>query len=156
MGFGRAFPFPVGRDAPYNADMSSAEGQNALSSTLKICPICQTSHPTTAMVCRMCGASLAKIEPVARMTARRSNQDETAYDFRYGENDLIEQPLTRRGQTCFTIAITALLIYVKPLTSFFEFEQLNLPQLTICIGIGFVSVLWYELVKIITRRKSVA
>ncbi|MDZ4711938.1 MAG: cation-translocating P-type ATPase [bacterium] len=56
----------------------------------------------------------------------------------------------------FTIAITALLIYVKPLTSFFEFEQLNLPQLTICIGIGFVSVLWYELVKIITRRKSVA
>jgi len=60
----------------------------------------------------MCGASLAKIEPVARMTARRSNQDETAYDFRYGENDLIEQPLTRRGQTCFTIAITALVAFL--------------------------------------------
>ena len=97
---------------PIMQGMSSAEGQNALSSTLKICPICQTSHPATAVVCRMCGASLAKIEPVARMTARRPNQDETAYDFRFGENDLIEQPLTRRGQTCFTIAITAMVAFL--------------------------------------------
>ncbi|MEO8447114.1 MAG: cation-translocating P-type ATPase C-terminal domain-containing protein, partial [bacterium] len=57
--------------------------------------------------------------------------------------------------TGITIVITVLLLFIKPLTAFFEFEQLSLSQLAICIGIGFVSVLWYELVKIVTRRKSV-
>ncbi len=46
-----------------------------------------------------------------------------------------------------TVAITGLLLYVKPLTEFFEFEQLNLGQISISIGIGFLSVIWYELVK---------
>lgn len=88
------------------------KGQKALSSTLKVCPICQTSHAPSVLVCRMCGASLAKVESVARVTKRASaNQDATAYDFRHGENDLIEQPLSRRGQTCFTIAITALVAF---------------------------------------------
>ncbi|MEO8086531.1 MAG: cation-translocating P-type ATPase [Bacteroidota bacterium] len=53
-----------------------------------------------------------------------------------------------------TIAITTLLIYIKPLTDFFEFEQLSLSQLAICIGTAFVSVLWYELLKIRIRRNS--
>lgn len=46
-----------------------------------------------------------------------------------------------------TIAILSLLLFVKPLTKFFDFEALNLTQLLICIGIGFVSVIWYEAVK---------
>jgi Ca2+-transporting ATPase len=46
-----------------------------------------------------------------------------------------------------TILLTALLLYIKPLTKFFEFEQLNLPQLSISIVVGFVSVVWFELVK---------
>ena len=53
-----------------------------------------------------------------------------------------------------TIVITGLLLFVPPLTSFFEFQTLNFSQLAICIGIGFVSVIWYELVKINTRLKS--
>jgi Ca2+-transporting ATPase len=53
-----------------------------------------------------------------------------------------------------TIAITGLLLFVPPLTRFFEFEALNLSQLATCIGIGFTSVIWYELVKIRTRMKS--
>ena len=53
-----------------------------------------------------------------------------------------------------TIVITGLLLFVPPLTSFFEFQTLSLSQLTICIGIGFISVIWYELVKIKTRLKS--
>lgn len=61
----------------------------------------------------MCGASLAKVEPVARIAKRSvANPDEPAYDFRHGENDLVEQPLSRRGQTCFTIAITALVAFL--------------------------------------------
>ena len=46
-----------------------------------------------------------------------------------------------------TVGITGLLLYVKPLTDFFEFEHLNVFQLLICMGIGFFSVIWFELVK---------
>ena len=53
-----------------------------------------------------------------------------------------------------TIAITGLMLFVPPLTQFFEFEVINLYQLMICIGIGFASVIWYELVKVNTRVKS--
>lgn len=53
-----------------------------------------------------------------------------------------------------TVAILGLLLYVKPLAKFFEFEPLNLWQLGISIGIGFLSVIWYEAVKWRNRRKS--
>ncbi len=46
-----------------------------------------------------------------------------------------------------TIAITALLVYVKPLAAFFKFEQLNSAQLLLSIGTGFLSVIWFEAVK---------
>jgi Ca2+-transporting ATPase len=51
-----------------------------------------------------------------------------------------------------TIAITGLLLYVKPLTKFFDFEHLNSTQLSIVIGVGFLSVIWYELVKLWKRK----
>lgn len=46
-----------------------------------------------------------------------------------------------------TILITALLIYVKPLAHFFELNALNITQLGISALIGFVFVIWFELVK---------
>jgi Ca2+-transporting ATPase len=46
-----------------------------------------------------------------------------------------------------TILITVLLMYVKPLASFFELESLNLSQLGISTLIGFVFVIWFEIVK---------
>ena len=51
-----------------------------------------------------------------------------------------------------TIAITGLLIYVHPFADFFGFEHLNIVQLGICIGVGFVSVIWIELVKWRNRK----
>lgn len=54
-----------------------------------------------------------------------------------------------------TITITGLLLFIPPLTNFFEFETLNISQLFSCIGIGFTSVIWYELVKIKTRKKAI-
>lgn len=54
-----------------------------------------------------------------------------------------------------TIVITGLLLFVQPLTRFFEFEQLNLMQLLTCVGIGFVSVIWFEVVKLVKRRRRV-
>ena len=53
-----------------------------------------------------------------------------------------------------TIAIVGLMLFVKPLTTFFEFETLNLSQLLICIAIGFISVIWFEIVKWIKRTKG--
>lgn len=52
-----------------------------------------------------------------------------------------------------TIALVGLILYINPLTNFFEFERLNSQQLLICIAIGFISVGWFELVKLIKRVK---
>ncbi|MFC6268533.1 cation-translocating P-type ATPase [Frigoriflavimonas asaccharolytica] len=53
-----------------------------------------------------------------------------------------------------TIFTTALLLFVTVFTDFFGFEQPDILDLLICIGIGFLSVIWYELVKINTRLRS--
>ena len=50
-----------------------------------------------------------------------------------------------------TIALVGIILYVDPLTAFFEFETLNLTQLLISISIGFIAVIWFEVVKIIKR-----
>jgi Ca2+-transporting ATPase len=51
-----------------------------------------------------------------------------------------------------TILITGLLLYVDVLTAFFRFEHLNIFQLSLSIVIGFLSVIWYELVKLYKRN----
>jgi Ca2+-transporting ATPase len=54
-----------------------------------------------------------------------------------------------------TVFISTMLLYLPPVTHFFEFEQLNLSQLGVSFVIGFISVVWYELVKLRERmRKS--
>ncbi|HRI20663.1 MAG TPA: cation-translocating P-type ATPase, partial [Panacibacter sp.] len=56
--------------------------------------------------------------------------------------------------TCITIGITALLLFVRPLAIFFQFEPLTINELIICITIGFVSVIWYEAIKWGKRLKA--
>jgi Ca2+-transporting ATPase len=46
-----------------------------------------------------------------------------------------------------TIVLTAVILYLPPVTSFFSFEQLNVFQLGICVLVGFVSIIWFEIVK---------
>ena len=46
-----------------------------------------------------------------------------------------------------TVGITLLLLFVPAFTAFFEFERLQLTEIGISIGIGSISVLWYEIVK---------
>ncbi|RPD50837.1 cation-translocating P-type ATPase [Paracnuella aquatica] len=53
-----------------------------------------------------------------------------------------------------TVVLTALLLLVQPLTNFFEFAPLSKSQLLVCIVTGFVSVIWYELVKGIKRLRQ--
>jgi Ca2+-transporting ATPase len=57
------------------------------------------------------------------------------------------------GIIFLTITIVGLILYIKPLTVFFEFETLNGLQLMICFTVGFLSVIWYEIVKFIKRIK---
>jgi len=46
-----------------------------------------------------------------------------------------------------TITLLGIMLFVTPLTNFFEFESLNLLQLLTCIIIGLISVIWFEVVK---------
>ena len=52
-----------------------------------------------------------------------------------------------------TISLVGLMLYIKPLTSFFNFETLNVLQLLTCIAISFVSVIWFEIIKWVKRNK---
>lgn len=54
-----------------------------------------------------------------------------------------------------TIALVTLLLYVTPLTTFFQFEHLNTMQILLCITVGFSSVSWFEIVKWIKRRRKI-
>lgn len=54
-----------------------------------------------------------------------------------------------------SITLTALLIYVKPLATFFEFKPLDSYALLLSFVIGFVSVIWIELYKYFVRLRSV-
>ena len=46
-----------------------------------------------------------------------------------------------------TIGLTASLLFIPPLTRFFEFSLLNVNQILLSSGIGLLSVIWYEIVK---------
>ncbi len=53
-----------------------------------------------------------------------------------------------------TIGIVGLILSLKPLTTFFEFDTLDWMQLLTCLIIGFISVVWFEIVKLVKRTKS--
>lgn len=55
-----------------------------------------------------------------------------------------------------TMGVLVLILYVKPLTAFFEFAQLSLAQLAICVAIGFSTVIWFEGAKLIKRSRTKA
>ena len=54
-----------------------------------------------------------------------------------------------------TILITSSLLFIKPLSDFFKFEQMNFIQLGISTAIGFLSVIWFEIVKCRKRWTSI-
>ncbi|MCP4441091.1 MAG: cation-translocating P-type ATPase [Aureispira sp.] len=51
-----------------------------------------------------------------------------------------------------TLSILALMLYIQPVAIFFELEALSFLQLGMCVGVGFLSVIWYELIK--WRKRS--
>lgn len=53
-----------------------------------------------------------------------------------------------------TVSICGAILYVPSFTVFFEFEQIHISQLSLSVGIGILSVVWYECVKWRKRFKS--
>ncbi len=53
-----------------------------------------------------------------------------------------------------TIAITGFLLYIPPLASFFKFVPLDINDLIISVLVGFISVIWFEIVKWGIRMKN--
>ncbi|CAM4276202.1 cation-translocating P-type ATPase [Zobellia nedashkovskayae] len=53
-----------------------------------------------------------------------------------------------------TVALAALLLFIPPLTDFFEFNTLSVNQLLVSLFAGSISVLWYEVVKWGQRIKA--
>jgi Ca2+-transporting ATPase len=45
-----------------------------------------------------------------------------------------------------------LVIYVPPLSSLFRFRALNPIDFLICLGAGFVSIIWFEIFKVVKKR----
>ena len=53
-----------------------------------------------------------------------------------------------------TMVMVGLILYVKPLTDFFKFKSVTPIHLFLSIGVGFVSVIWFEVVKLIRRVRK--
>jgi Ca2+-transporting ATPase len=56
--------------------------------------------------------------------------------------------------TGITLVILLLLLYVPVFAEFFEFKHLQVFQFIFAAGLGFLSVVWYELVKLQKRMSS--
>jgi Ca2+-transporting ATPase len=55
-----------------------------------------------------------------------------------------------------TIGFCVALLFIKPLTGFFGFERMSISQIISSVSFGFVSVMWYEIVKFIKRKRTPA
>ncbi len=53
-----------------------------------------------------------------------------------------------------TVILTMLLLYIEPVKQFFNFETLTTSQMAVSIMSGFITVIWFEIVKWINRRRN--
>jgi len=53
-----------------------------------------------------------------------------------------------------TLLLLLLLIYFPPIAHFFKFSKLSTYQLFLSASIGFISVIWFEFIKLYTRNKE--
>ena len=58
------------------------------------------------------------------------------------------------GIIILTMALVALILFVKPVTAFFDFETLNLSQLLVSFASGVIAVLWFEIAKLVKRMRA--
>jgi Ca2+-transporting ATPase len=56
------------------------------------------------------------------------------------------------GIILITLAILAAMLYVDPIATFFQLVHLTPKEIGLCAGIAFISVFWFEAVKVWRRR----
>jgi Ca2+-transporting ATPase len=56
------------------------------------------------------------------------------------------------GIVVLTVILTASFIFIQPLSAFFQLTSLSFNQLAVAMLTGFISVIWFELVKIYKRN----
>jgi hypothetical protein len=76
-----------------------------LSESYKICPICETPNHRNATVCTTCGTNLTHVAAVSK-AKQTVNATRTDYDFRYGETDLLEESVSKRGNIYLIVSAT--------------------------------------------------
>jgi Ca2+-transporting ATPase len=52
-----------------------------------------------------------------------------------------------------TVAIMALLLFFPPFTRFFEFKVVSTAQISLSAGVGFITVIWFEIFKWFKRNR---
>jgi len=84
-----------------------------LAEPFKICPICETANHRNATMCVTCGTSLADV-PATDSDRVRVDAAESGYDYRYGETDLLEEALRKKGRA-YLLGILSVLLVVMGL-----------------------------------------
>lgn len=92
-----------------------------MSQAFKVCPICKTPNHTSASMCSTCGTSLNDVKVVTRLTNATNTPQ---YDFRYGEDDLLESADSRSAR----LAISMIILLTLTLLGTGVFFLLNAPQ----------------------------
>ena len=81
-----------------------------MTTTYKVCPICEARNHRNAALCATCGTTIAHIAPVRDSDEVDVRGD--AYDYRYGETDLAESSLAYRGRVGSMLLVSLVLIIV--------------------------------------------
>ncbi|MCC6613544.1 MAG: LysM peptidoglycan-binding domain-containing protein [Anaerolineae bacterium] len=70
-----------------------------MSQVYKTCPICGATAHHNAVICPTCGTTLTDVNVVTNEPqAKKGSSSAARYDYRYGETDLYEGSLRRRGE----------------------------------------------------------
>ena len=94
-----------------------------MTENFKVCPICQSRNPRNAAICSTCGAAIAEV--AVEEPARADDRAESPYDYRYGETDLAEETLGRRGQILSAVLVVTILVAIAAISAALLSSRLN-------------------------------
>ena len=79
-----------------------------MTTTYKVCPICEARNHRNAALCATCGTTIANVAP--RQDVEEVDVLRQDYDYRYGETDLAESSLAFRGRVGSAVLVIIVLI----------------------------------------------
>lgn len=79
-----------------------------MTTTYKVCPICEARNHHNAALCATCGTTIADVAP--RQDSDEVDARSEVYDYRYGETDLAESSLAFRGRVGSVVLVVLVLV----------------------------------------------